>query len=205
MIQFVVGIILGGVFGAILGVVADRLWSSFEQRPRLDIVFDVFQSINGDGYRFTVTNQGIGEIPPCVIDIYHPRRGSTKLFMRNKNGGQSPGQKIDYEYVMLKDGRLVHGVIDFYRMRFDIQMNEHWKDKFVFRLVLDNSDKIIYENKKLGNTFAEVFQNAREAKNVLGVGLSDWEALQVKYQPLYKKLLGKVVTRRIGKAPDLST
>jgi hypothetical protein len=71
-------------------------------------------------------------------------------------------------------------------------MNDAQRKQFVFRLVLDNSDKVIYENRKIGNTFVKVFQNARETKNVLRMDFDDAMALQCKYEPWYVKVLKKV-------------
>jgi hypothetical protein len=167
MIEFVAALILGTV----LGVIADRLWSWVERTPRLDIIGGEFMTRNEEGYQFTITNRGAFEIPPYKIYVYHPSHGSGSFFTRDKEGGQLPNQKIMHNYIMFKNGRMQNEFIDFYRDGNNNPMNEAQKNGFIFRLVLDNSDKIIYENKNTGNTFVKIFQNARENKSIRGIVL----------------------------------
>jgi len=183
--------LLGLVAGAVLGVMGDRLWSRVERIPRLDIIGAVFKGHDGEGYNFTITNRGLIEIPPYTIYIYNPNCGSIALFTKDKKDIQLPEQKVEHRCVMVRDERPLLGNPDFYRDRNNNPMNDAQRKQFIFRLVLDNSDKVIYENKKIGNTFVKVFQNARETKNVLLMDFKDAMALQYKYEPLYVKVLKK--------------
>jgi hypothetical protein len=82
---------------------------------------------------------------------------------------------------MFKDGKLRSGFIGFHR-----------EGEFTFQLVLDNSNKVIYESKNIGNTFVKIFQNARENK---GIHFDDMMASQVKYEPLYRKVLKRFAVK----------
>jgi len=184
-------LLLGLVAGTVLGVMGDRLWSRVERIPRLDIIGTVFKGRDGDGYSFTITNHGLTEIPPYTIYICNPNRGSIALFTKDKKDIQLPEQKVEHRCVMVRDERTLLGSPDFYRDRNNNPMNDAQRKQFTFRLVLDNSDKVIYENKKIGNTFVKVFQNARETKNVLLMDFKDAMALQYKYELWYVKALKK--------------
>lgn len=176
------------ILGAILGVMADRLWRRYEQIPRLDIIGSVFLSVDGEGYTFTITNRGPSDIPPFQIYIYNPRRGSISFFTRSREGNLLPDQKVEYKYTMIKNGRLLSDFLDFYRDINNTVISTIQRDKFVFRLQLDDSDKIIYENRTIGNAFVKIFQDARENRRVLEATFCDMMALQCRYEPLYRKL-----------------
>ncbi|HUW19506.1 MAG TPA: hypothetical protein VMW16_09405 [Sedimentisphaerales bacterium] len=195
---FILGLILGAVLGAVFGVTAERLWCRFEHIPRLDIVGSVFQSIEGDGYLFEVTNRGNSEIPPYRIYIYNPRTGSIGFFTKDKEGSQLPNQKIEHSYAMIKDGELLSQFPDFYRDGNNNPMGQVERNEFAFRLVLENSDEVIYENRQLGNAFVRVFQKARETRNVLLVNPYDLMALQCRYEPWHVKAL-RTLKMRLGK------
>ncbi len=197
MILFVTGLIVG----AILSVIADRLWRQYERSPKLDISCGEFFDTSGgglsEGYQFTITNRGDVEIPPHKIWIYNPSRGSISLFTRNREGSTLPGQKLEHRCIMIRNQKLLSVLPDLYRDRNNNPMNEIQKSEFIFRLVLDSSDKIIYENKKIGNAFVGLFQNARENKSIRGNSSNDMMALQLKYEPFYRKFGAKFVKKKL--------
>ena len=124
-------------------------------------------------------------------NIYHPRRGSISFFARSKDGSLLPDQKVKYKYIMIKNGKLLSEFPDFYRDIDNTVMSTIQRDKFVFRLQLDDSDKIIYESRTIGNAFVKVFQKARENKNIYEGSFDDMMALQCIYEPLYRKFFKK--------------
>jgi hypothetical protein len=188
MVLFFTGLIVG----AIASVVADRLWRRYEQHLRLDISFgEFFNTQTGQlckGYQFTITNRGKYEIPPYKIWICNPFRGSISLFDRDRNQSTLPEQQLVHKCFMIINKELSAYLPDFFQRTNGGIMNEAQKSEFVFRLVLDNSEKIIYENKSLGNAFVKIFQNTRSNMNFEKNSYNDMMALQVKYEPIYKKV-----------------
>lgn len=186
--QFVLGLVLG----AVLGVIADRLWSRFEQIPRLDVIGSFFVSLDGDGFIFAITNRGRWEIPPVKICIYNPNRGSIFMFEKDKEGMQLPGQKIEHRCLVLRNKKLLRQYPDLYRKPNGKPLSEMEKNAFVFRLVLENSERVIYENKSLGNSFVNVFQKVRDEKTFEGITFDEAMSMQWKYEPWYGKVLKRV-------------
>jgi len=195
MILFIIGLILG----AILSVIADRLWRQYERRPKLDISCGEFldRTIGGidEGYDFTITNRGDVEIPPYKIWIYNPSHGSISFFVRDREGSTLPGQKLVHRFIMIRNQKLLAVFPDLYRDRNSNPMNNAQKDKFVFRLISEKSDKKIYENENIGSAFVKVFQNTRENGSFSKNTYDDMKALQIKYEPFYGKLLGKIQSK----------
>ena len=183
--------VLGLVFGAILGVVADRLWTRFEQIPKLDVIGGFFVSKDGDGFIFTITNKGPSEIPPVKICIYNPNYGSFFMFEKNKESGQLAGQDIEHRCLVLKNNKLFLQFPDFYRKQSGEQLNDIEKNEFVFRLVLENSDRVIYENKSIGNSFVKAFQKVRDELSFKGITFNEAMSIQCKCEPWYSKVLKK--------------
>jgi len=180
------------ILGAVLGVVADRLWRQYERVPKLDIscgeFFDTTSGVREEGYVFTITNRGICAIPPYKIWIYSPWRGSISFFISNRDESTLPNQKLVHRCFMIRNKELINAFPDLYRDRNNNPIKEDQKNDFIFRLILENSDKIIYENRDIGNAFVKVFQRTRESGNFSENTFDDMMALQIKYEPLYKKI-----------------
>jgi hypothetical protein len=199
MMLFFIGLLIG----AILSVIADRLWRQYERIPKLDIscaeYFDATIGCMSKGYEFTITNRGTFEIPPYKIWIYNPWRGSISFFTKNRDESTLPNQKLMHRCAMVMNEKLINILPDLYWDRNNNSpMSEVQKRGFVFRLVLDNSDKIIYENMDIGNAFVKVFQKTRESGSFSGNTFDDMKALQLQYEPFYKKTI-QYVSNKINK------
>jgi len=205
MVLFFTGLIFGAILGAIFSVTADRLWRRYEQCFRLDISFgESFDTIMGSlrkGYHFTITNRGKYEIPPYKIWIYNPLRGSISLFDRDRDQSTLPEQQLMHKCFMIINKELSACLPNFYqRINGDI-MNEAQKSEFVFRLILDNSEEIIYENCDMGNAFVRIFQGVCRDNSIPNSDRTydnDIAILQVKYDPFCKKI-GHYVWNKIHK------
>lgn len=196
MVLFFTGLIIGAILGAVCSVTADRLWRRYEQRLRLDISFgESFDTMTGqlrEGYQFTITNRGKYEIPPYKIWIYSPLRGSISLFDRDRDQSTLPEQQLVHKCFMIINKELSACLPDFYRRTSGGVMNESQKSEFVFRLILDNSKKIIYENNDMGNAFVRIFQGVRRDKSIPNKDLSydnDIAILRIRYDTFYKKII----------------
>lgn len=150
--------LLGMVFGAVLGVIADRLWERIEARPRFDISFGYVETSFGNetGYSFNVTNVGSRPTPEYEIGLFHPRRGSLFCFTNETPGVLDPGQTDRHCSVVFKIGQPTGSNRWFFHERekpvTDVQF-----DGFLFRLVMRKSDKILFECATIGNTLAELY------------------------------------------------
>ena len=103
------GLIAGLILGAILGVVADRLWFRYERIPKLDIVGGESMGVDGEGYHFTITNRGILEIPPYKIYIYHPCRGSISFSPEIVRAINFLSRKLCIDVLWLRMGNYLAG------------------------------------------------------------------------------------------------
>lgn len=186
--------VLGLVFGAIFGVVADRVWARLERVPKLHVEGGFFMDVGGQGFTFTITNIGACELPPVTVCIYNPRRGSIFMFEKNAQGVQLPGQRVRHRCTVVGSKGLPVGRLDFYRESTGEELTNRERNEFAFRLVVESSDRIIYESKSIGNSFVRVFQKVRDEKNFECVTFEEMMLLQAKYEPWYMR-----VRERFGK------
>src|SRR5687767_1846570 len=95
VVEFIAGVVLG----AILGVVADRLWERIETKPR----FKISASIKSDGYKSTsmrylrlkIENVGRQEVPPFDLEFAHVD-GSYHRFVTDLSVPLLPSQTLTY-------------------------------------------------------------------------------------------------------------
>ena len=101
MFEFIAGLVLG----AVLGVIADRVWKVFESRPCFRLTDGVFRS-RGErqGIMYTVENTGKQEVPPIELALFHPTRGTLFVFAAATEGPLQPSESRRFECT-LKDPR----------------------------------------------------------------------------------------------------
>jgi hypothetical protein len=180
------------VVGAVLGVIADRLYCRFERFARLDVIGGVFVDAHTEGFTFTITNVGASDVPPVRICIYNPKVASVFMFVKNLQGIQLPGQSVEHKCLVLRDKQLLLTYPDFYRNRNCTQLTEKEKNDFVFRLIVENSDKVVYESKTIGNSFVSVFQKIRRERTFECMTFEEAMSIQSRYEPWYVKLQKKL-------------
>jgi hypothetical protein len=152
MLEFIVGLILGSV----LGVVADRLWGRFENRPRLQLTNSYFENWNNEnGIRYKVRNVGLSEVPDFEIVLWHPLRGSIIAFHSTKNGPLLPDQSRDYQCVLIKNGVPIPFLKHWILHEKDQCVSNFVFEQFKLLVRMQNSNRVLFESTKIGNAVAK--------------------------------------------------
>ena len=167
--QFLAGMLAG----AVLGVVADRTWRHFELLPRLRISHGYFENIKREkGYSYTIENTGQAEIPPFQIALFHPDRGSLMVFNPPMNEVIRPGQRAEFQCVVIKEGAVRSPFLHWFEKAKGKPADKILDDGYVLRLQMAKSDYIIYQSKRNGNALARLlYRGLKEGK----VGDETWE------------------------------
>lgn len=118
-----------------------------DHRP-VKIAAGYFQDRKGDGMFFQVTNVGRETFPPYKVGIYHPKYGSKFIFPSENSGPLLPDQVRKHQFRMFDDGQL----------RRTFHTSDDDIDGYRFRLVLENSDKVLFESKTIGQGFAKLMR-----------------------------------------------
>ena len=178
-----VGFVVGLVLGAILGVLADRLWSRFENVIRIDISTGLFDDIRArKGFSFTIKNVGSREIPEYGVCLFHPRRGSLFAFHSDVKGPLSPQQERVHQFAVLLADKPNNTLMAWLK-GFDDQPDMGSEDDCsAFRMVMKNSDRVLYENTAMGNELTRALKRIHESGDSTGIRDFDWEALQAPRQ-----------------------
>jgi hypothetical protein len=159
--EFTAGLILG----AILGVVADRIWEAHEAKPRFKITHSCFFGLSGNGLSFTVKNEGKKEIPPFDLVLFHPLRGSYRFFHApEEEKSLLPVEERTFSAPLLnhemqavkRDPPLIDWVAKWLHREKDVYIDSPTADGFSFRLVMKRSERTLLESQRLGNTLAKV-------------------------------------------------
>ena len=150
--NFLVGLFLG----AILGVAADRIWSYFEKRPRFHLKIGYYEGFRGDrGHSYTVRNVGTSEIPDYKIGLFHPNRGTLFIFPSEQNGPLLPDQIRDHQCALFRNGKSNDFIRKWLTHECDVELDEVTFTDFSIRIVMENSNNILFESRKMGNAIAK--------------------------------------------------
>jgi Predicted nucleotide-binding protein containing TIR-like domain len=130
---------------------------------RVQIVGGFFMDIGGQGLHLNVTNAGTKAIPPYKIALFHPKLGTYFMFPSEQSGELLPDQKREHKATLL-GGAMAHQWLPHFQV--DREGNRLNDEEFVFRLVLENSDKVLYENKRIGVGFARAMLKILTSKSL---------------------------------------
>lgn len=150
--EFIAGLVLG----ALLGVVADRLWGGIESLPKLTLKASMFSEGNGhEGLTLTVTNVGPTSVPDYTIFLWHSDRGSLRVFGNHKSGLLLPTQTRKHGCVLQPRNDKDDVLRNWLFHQKDQPVSTVSATGFVFRLVMNNSTKVLFEDARIGNALAE--------------------------------------------------
>lgn len=168
----------GLILGAVLGVVADRLWAGYEQRPLMQLTAGWFTKINKiRGITYTVRNIGRSEIPEYKIGLFHPLHGIVFAFSSEQDGPLLPDQVRQHECPLFVDGRATD-FINFWRSRADSQGKcTSEENGFELRVVMVNSERILFSSKRMGKALARVWSTAVRNGNSHDFQAGDLQAM----------------------------
>lgn len=182
MLEFVAGIVLG----AILGVVADRLWSQVEKQPRLELQIGFFSNVkNEEGLSYTVRNVGTAELPDYRIGIFHPARGTLYAFPSKQSGPLLPDQVRTHDCVLIGNGMPNDLIANWIFRERDKMLQEIEIKEFSLRVVMTDSKRILFESSRIGNAVARQWLQAAKTGEF---GNTTWEENQAMSTPPPKGL-----------------
>lgn len=166
--------VLGLILGAVLGVIADRLWGKVERRARLRFDGYWFEDGSGRGIGFRIKNVGKADIPPFSACLFHPLRGSWFVFPRYPKGSLLPQQETKCQCVLIrtsadKERRPHVNLAQMFRKENGTTVTEAETGAFVFRLVMDSSEHVVYQNAAIGKAAAALIAKSLQRNTMRGL------------------------------------
>jgi hypothetical protein len=159
------------VTGTILGWFADRVWLRIESKPRFRIQVGYFQNVMGSGLSLTITNAGFDPLPEYEVELFHPKRGILKVFHGERKQTVFPQYPEQWNQFDCFTGPLpkpppgwtaapqLNGMVEFVRDWFlnlrGTRVSAPAFSDFEFRLVLKNSELVLFQDGELGNSLAK--------------------------------------------------
>jgi hypothetical protein len=149
-------VLLTLILGAILGVIADRLWRRVESKPRVKLAAgSFFEAGGGRGIFYSIENVGKQEMAPFKINLFHPDRGSLSIFEPETKEPLRPLQKREFRCYVTHD-QMRPNVLAWLEHARDIRINQPLDGRFSLRLQIQNSDSLLYESNQNGNGLARL-------------------------------------------------
>lgn len=128
------------------------------------------------GVTFTVTNKGTKEIPPYKVAIFHPKLGTWSIFPSERSGALLPDQRREHRCAVMEGNRIIPYLPSFSADREGKTLEERDDLDFVFQLILEDSDRVLYENKRIARGFVRLIRKAVTEGKLGGTAL-DWGEL----------------------------
>lgn len=142
------------------------------------IVGSYFESVPNDkGISFTVTNLGREQLSPYKISFFHPKLGSNFLFPSEKSGPLLPDQERHHSCPVIRNGIIPQW---FPKLSHDIHgtpLDATDDADFEFQLVLEDSSKVLYRNKRIGKGLVALLRRAMQNGTEIGGTGDDWREL----------------------------
>jgi hypothetical protein len=144
------------LLGAIVGVLADRVWRRVESRPRFKITDSHFTNIMGEkGIGLEVRNVGRVDISPYTLQLFHPLRGSLSMFSaKNDDKPLAPDEIREHEAVLFRNGVFNEMIRTWLTHERHQLIEEPRVDDFTFRITMKNGDRILFESPRMGRELA---------------------------------------------------
>ena len=156
------GTFVSAFIGACFGVFLDRLLRRAESVPLFRIQLGIFQDVaEGDGITLTAENVGLQPIPEYRVVLFHPDRGSLEVFHGDRGAlvfPQYPQQKNEFRCAVTprRDTERQQSFLKGWFLRAGgAQVDAPLFAEFKLRLVLRNSDCVLFEDGGLGNSLAK--------------------------------------------------
>lgn len=166
--DFLTGLILG----AIVGVIIDRMFTyAVERHPFVSISPSFGHHVTkGNSLSIRITNAGYEALPPYEVALFNPHRGTLQIFAHESETDRLPGQTDVFtvsESLLLRDrDHLLSwftksrplGARTSDAMLQDITEGE--SRKWFLRLVVEDSEKVLFENNRVGTAIAEILADS---------------------------------------------
>jgi hypothetical protein len=163
----------GLVFGAIFGVVADRVFTYLVEKKVFVKIQAVFgQHIEkGDYLSLQITNVGFESLPPYKVALYNPHSGTFFIFDHETKTERCPGQSDEFFITvksLIKDKNIylpwftgIHSApLNNASNSESREMTANEFQEWQLRLVVDGGeDRILYHNNTIGVALVEVLRD----------------------------------------------
>lgn len=158
------------VFGAVAGVAVDRIWRTYEQRRdsrvRIRLAGGTTHDVDGNcGVHYTISNLGHSALPGYKIVLFHPLRRSLSFFEGCVSTPLLPGQHREHVGTLLSSGQ-PHDVTKWFWHAGFAEVEHPTGDGCVFRLMMESSDRILYQNARVGESLARIMIQSREDRTL---------------------------------------
>jgi hypothetical protein len=113
-------------------------------------------NIKGEnGLGLEVGNVGRHDIPPYWLMLFHPFRGSMSMFSaEDQDKPLVPHEYRNHEAVLLRNGKPDGNLCIWMTHERNLPVEEPTVDDFTFRIVMKNSDRIMFESPQIGRALA---------------------------------------------------
>ena len=158
------GTFVSAFIGAFVGILVGRFWRRIEPRALFRIQLGEYQDRHGWGTMLTITNVGLDPIPEYSVRLFHPERGSLGVFSGDASElvfPQSPDQQNRFECLTRprdtgSEDRDMSDTIKHWLLHLrDKQVAAPSFEDFRLRLVMRNSELVLFEDEDLGNCLAK--------------------------------------------------
>jgi hypothetical protein len=156
-VQFWLGVVIGGAIGAVLSVTADRLYQRFERRIKVQISPAAKSEANGqNGLLLKIKNVGAKPIPSfrpwlvntdCKYTMFNTATGGT-------SGELGPKQHEEFFGAFFINNQL--------QKIPEHILNAAKSADFTFQLVMDKSDVVLYQNKRMGKAIVRALHKSNQ-------------------------------------------
>jgi hypothetical protein len=186
MLEFLFGLVVG----AVLGVVADRIWERIEARAKFRLTPGIFQGRGADGISYTVENVGSRDIPPFDLALWHPLRGTMVLFSGTLDEPLGADRTRKFECVLKGCDPDELGMLRAYLYHEkDVPVATVKASDFAFRIRLRDSDRILFESSEIGDRLAAAIAESLKT-GVVSVGtMEDFQRLMADTSLWPKRML----------------
>jgi len=157
-----IGTFVSAFLGAALSVLCDRFWRRVESRALFRIQVGAYEDQSGRGTSLTITNVGLDPVPEYSVRLFHPDRGSLGVFHsepRRLVFPQYPDQENGFRCQTSTaagiDGCATPGLKDWFLRVRDKQVAAPSFVGFELRLVMRNSELVLFQDEGLGNHVAK--------------------------------------------------
>lgn len=123
------------------------------------------------GFSFVVHNKGRTPIPPYRVCVAHPKLGQVCCFPAEQSGELLPDQKREHRCPVFGEGSWGS------RPWAGSLANKDSENDTTFQLVLEHSDRVLYENKRIGSNLIRMLRKVFEKDNLEHLSFQDWIGL----------------------------
>lgn len=149
---------LGVLVGSVFGVLVDRIWGKFEQRPKFQIRCGTYDNVNGQkGFSLHIKNIGRSSVPAYRPWLVSPTAGRyTMFFLKPEITAPDEwrvGQTAEFRGPVFLHGAPQH-------IPQHIANHATQGHKFRFQLVMENSDVSLYSSRRMGRAYVRAIESS---------------------------------------------